>query len=298
MPATGTASAHPTANGAIWADRRDIAPPHPTAADLSRLIRRGFGLGKYRPPPLPDVAVRLLEMARSDDVQFEEVAALIQEDVSIAGEVLRLVNSTYYSRGVEIRSIEQAVGRLGLSGLRELAGQIAVEMSVFASPGYEEAMGRIRRHGTVTAHLTRVVERVIGERDGTFLAALFHDAGLAASVLLVGDVYGEAAPPIDGVWPELLRIHHQVGRHLARGWDLPPYLEHILTTHHTPDDDIGAVVCLADHLAERVGAGVAALEEGGPPPELPNAVFHLLGLEPREVEAMAERAAELVEELD
>lgn len=281
---------------AEWNDRADLAPAAPSSAELSRLIRRGFALKKYRPPPLPDVARRLLRMARSDRVQFDEVAALIEQDVSIAAEVLRLVNSPLYSRGVEITSLEQALGRLGLSGLRELASQVAVEMSIFASPAYGEAMERIRRHGTVTAHLTRAVQRASGHRDeGVFTAGLFHDAGLAACVLLVGDVYGDAPPPIDEVWPELLRIHTQVGRHLARSWELPDGLARVLLRHHDPEDATSAVVCVADYLAERVGAGVEAA-----PRELaePAAACALLGLDAAALDPLLEAGHEIVARLD
>lgn len=236
---------------------------------MSRLIRRGFGLRKYRVPRLPKIAARLLDISSSDDASFEELARLIEQDVMIAGEVMRVVKSPTYNRGVEVTSIEQAIARLGISTLRDIVAEAALEMCVFSSPDYFALMDRLRVHGAATAHAARAINEYLGVGyNFAFLGGLFHDVGIAAALLLLSAAYPDRSMDPSVLWAELNRIHEQTSWHVANQWDLPKGILNAVRYHHSPQQcpdkpQQPAVICVAERLAQDAGAGFADLDVRG-----------------------------------
>jgi HD-like signal output (HDOD) protein/DNA-binding response OmpR family regulator len=72
--------------------------------------------------PVSNSAVDVYEMTRSDNWELSQIAAAIQRDASLATEVLRLSNSSFYNRSESrIVSLDQAVLRIGQNRVGELA---------------------------------------------------------------------------------------------------------------------------------------------------------------------------------
>lgn len=252
-----------------WVDHPSVAPAAPNPSDLSRLVRRGVALRRFVPPTLPEVATQILDLAERPDVSMMALARLVERDPLLTAQLLRLMQSPAYSRGIKVTSIEQAVGRLGVSALRDMVAQLALKESVYADPAYAEVQDRLRWHGTVVAHLARSTAEIAGIHcEYAYLAGLLHDIGLSVSLLVLSTAYPGSPPPVTRVWPELLRIHEQTGWYLARDWSLPSGLRAALRHHHTipdeaPDALTSSVVCVADKLASAVGAAVRPFVEHG-----------------------------------
>lgn len=248
-----------TQPGAVWRDRKDVAPPNPKGADLARLIRRGFGLRTFDPPALPGVAARVLELAQNPEADLRALAEVIEKDMLISANILRLMESPLYNRGIHITSIEQAVNRLGLKAVRNVVAEAALNTTVFHSEAYEHSMERLRLHSAATAQIAQLVSKQSGaNHDLAFLSGLFHDIGLAAPLLLVGEVYPDSPPKLDDLWPELLWLHEQISWHVMRFWKLPESIREIIRFHHAiPEearDPMGsAIVCLADRIVSDCG---------------------------------------------
>lgn len=282
-----------------WRDRADVAEKSPDAAAISRLVRRGFALRKYRPRPLPHAAMQLLAMTRSERVDFDEIARVMERDVALTAEVMRIVNSPVYSRGAPVTSVAQAVNRLGFAALREVATQAAMKVAIPPCEAYLEAFDHLHAHGVAVAHLTRAVANAAGvPGDESFLAGLFHDVGLTAALMMLADVYGEEAPAVDAVWPELERVHGTVGWRMCQLWELPTSVQRVAQLHH---DDVAnttthAVVVLSDHLATLGGAVISFDSLGAPPNALVDAAADLLGLGPEKLADLERRAETWVED--
>jgi HD-like signal output (HDOD) protein len=254
-----------------WTDRKEIAPPHPTGEELSRLIRRGFGLSRYRPRPLPDAAMQMLRMTGQQHSDFRQIAHVVERDLGLTAEVLGVVNTPFYASGSPIEDIEQAVNRLGLDALREVALQAALFMAVPPREAYALAFDAAQNHAVATSHLARRVNELLGvENPNAFFGALFHDIGFSASLLMVCDVYGEQAPPVDSLWRELDRIHPQVGWRIAREWRLPDPLPELVKTHRDFGTErpqlsqTAATIVVADFLATSCGAPLDPAAAGDP----------------------------------
>lgn len=60
-------------------------------------------------PSLPQVALRVVELAREPEPEFAEICQVIRTDPALAGKILKTVNSALYGLQGQVGSIEIAV---------------------------------------------------------------------------------------------------------------------------------------------------------------------------------------------
>ncbi|MEO7037931.1 MAG: HDOD domain-containing protein [Polyangiaceae bacterium] len=253
--------------------------PSPLRAQLFRT----FEDPTYRPPPLPTVALELISLAASDDVNVEQVVRLLERDQMLAGAVMRLVGSPIHAGRGPVRSLGDAVLRLGIKTVRDSVFDAALRKSVFkAPPEFEATMNRIARHGTATAYLARSVCRVARVADDqAFLGALLHDVGYAALILAVmrkkdagANSTSLRAPPqavriaeassLADLWPEVDGMHEAASKAVTKLWGLSAELSLLVGSHHHEHTGnsarLAAVINIADFLSTRFDAHIV-----GPP---------------------------------
>ncbi len=234
-------------------------------ADLIERIGNIFASPAYTPPMLPTVAVELLHVARYPDIDLRRIARLVEADPMLAGRVMGLVQSPTYAGKVPIRTLDQAVFRIGLNNLRDLVVQAALNLRLFTTDGYTTTMERVRRHSVGTAHVSRVVANKTGyDGEIAFLDGLLHDVGIAATLIVIDDLYAnQERPTLHDIWPAIQTIHESAGLLLARLWELPIQLTKVIGRHHSTVQT-GAVGNRIDHLhvaeyiATKLGRGIVA----------------------------------------
>lgn len=72
-------------------------------------------------PSPKGVALAILEMCRKDDTTAAEIARIAQTDPALAGRLIRQANSAAHGGGRPVASVTEAILRLGLSTVRNLA---------------------------------------------------------------------------------------------------------------------------------------------------------------------------------
>src|SRR4051812_31726677 len=92
-------------------------PGQPTT--LRQQLVKTFEDPSYRPPPLPGVAVELLALSAREDCNVEDVVRVLERDEMLAGSVVRLMGSPLYSGRGPVRSLRDAVIRLGVRTVRD-----------------------------------------------------------------------------------------------------------------------------------------------------------------------------------
>lgn len=225
----------------------------------------------YRPPILPVVAVELMTLSMRADVAIDDVVALLERDSLIAGRVLKQAGSAALAGAVKITSLREATMRLGLLRIRDIVMEIAMNLRVFKSETYGDAMERIRRHAVATAHLCRVVCKYTPiEGEFAFMAGLLHDVGIAGTLLALAERKdGRTMPPdLLVIWPAVERVHARAGEIMARHWQLPVEIRFAITAHHQVVCDghphpLAATIALANELAHTAGAGLVPASADG-----------------------------------
>ena len=106
--------------------------PQPQTTDraLSESISAAFRDPLFEAPMLPAVAVELVRVTDQPNVHVDKVVTILENDALLAGKLLKLVNSPLYRGRAPIRSLRQAIIRLGISRIRNLFLQVAMGMRV------------------------------------------------------------------------------------------------------------------------------------------------------------------------
>lgn len=230
-----------------------------------------FQSPRYQPPVLPAAATQILRLSTNPDVELKELVEVLGTDPLLMGRVTTTAQSPLYAGGNgQVRTLQEAVRRLGIRGLRNIVLEAAMQMRVFRTPAYMECMETIRRHSIVAAHMSHLTARFVRvDPNEAFLAGLMHDAGLAGGLLVLADgKRKEDAPSLSRYWASLERAHVAGGAAMVRLWGLPEDLARTLGLHHAPVtggrlDPMAGCVCLGEHLAQLLGARVQYDATGG-----------------------------------
>jgi len=223
-----------------------------------------FAADDYQPPLLPGAALQLLSLARDPDVAMSKVIALLESEPLIVARVIRTAQSPVYSAGARIRTIEDAVLRLGIRAIALVFAEAAMHAGVFSSQAFQGPMQALRKHSTATAHIARKLSERIGQPgDRVYLCGLLHDIGIAACLLVAPNL----SPPdgkafsFEQLSAPIHAVHEQAGEILSSLWSMPESLRWVFAHHHsfalrTHVSPMAALVCLASWIAAEAGAGV------------------------------------------
>jgi len=237
---------------------------------LTQQLLATFSAESYRPPTLPSVATELLSLSQNPDVAICDIAALLERDTMLTGRVMKRMCSPVYAGTAAVKSLDQAVMRLGLKALCDVVLEASMNLRVFRSDAYSGTMERLRLHSTATAHLSKIICRytaIVG--DYAFLCGLLHDAGIAGTLIALSEGRGSKPPPdLIAIWPAVHRMHAEASAQMAKLWGLPPDVQLVLKSHHCVLVDgyphpLAATICLADEIAHELGLRDPARGEGG-----------------------------------
>jgi HD-like signal output (HDOD) protein len=240
----------------------DARPPW-QAALVDQLLTT-FAAEDYQPPLLPGAALQLLDLARDPDVPMSQIIALLETEPLIVARVIRTAQSPLYSTGARIRSIEDAVLRLGTRSIALIFTEAAVHAGVFSSQKFKAPMQALRKHSTATAHIARKLAERLGQPgDRVYLSGLLHDIGIAACLLVAPELRSPDGRPFGFADLEqpIFDVHEQAGQLLSSLWNMPEGLRWVFAHHHsfalrTHVSPMAAMVCLASWIAGEAGAGV------------------------------------------
>jgi HD-like signal output (HDOD) protein len=222
------------------------------AATLGAQLIETFDNPGYRPPPLPSVALELMSLSSRDDASVDRVVRLLEQDEMLAGGVMRLIGSPLYAARTRIRSLKEAVLRLGLRTVRDLVFEAALHQGVFRLAEYGETIEQIRRHSTVTAYIARIVcKHAKVDEEHAFLCGLLHDIGFAGLLFAVSNVEAEESPALSQLWREIDVLHEQASRLVTKLWNLPVELQEFVGHHHHLHTGEPSRIAAAIHIAER-----------------------------------------------
>lgn len=221
-------------------------------------------------PLLPVIAHQVLLLSGDPHADSSKLSALIQQDQSLAGQILRIANSPAYAPRSPIVSLQQAIAWLGLNMLAGLAFSVSVQRGVFNTTGFEKEVKGLWRQALATGLYGKEIARRIRHNvENAFLCGLLHLIGKPAILHLASQ-----CPPLAGShhsWEVMEKLfeefHIQAGMALGDTWKLPDpvketicyYPDHLY--HQATSPTKGTIItCLADHLASHA-LGMSDLEE-------------------------------------
>ncbi len=214
-----------------------------------------------RMPSLSTTVSKVLEICSRPDTAPNDLNKVISLDPVLTGQVLKLINSAYYSLVNKVTSLTRAIIMLGLNTVKNLALSTAIIRSVGQTKKSKVLpIQKFWAHSIgvgVTAKIFAAeLDVPLGEREEFFVAGLLHDLGkipFGDEYAQVLDVTRERGVPLVHVEKELLGIDHQVvGKLIAEKWKLNTAITQAICHHHNPElaDESHRLLVAAISLAD------------------------------------------------
>jgi HD-like signal output (HDOD) protein len=138
-------------------------------------------------PTLPAVALKVRRAADNPDINLSAMADVISQDPSLSARMVKISNSVYLGRSVKVTSIQQAVTRIGLRQIKNIATALAMEQLFVSKNEIVKAyMSRVwadtieivaSSMAVLQIHTKQTKSRALN-LDSMMLAALVHNIGV------------------------------------------------------------------------------------------------------------------------
>ncbi|MEM9443892.1 MAG: HDOD domain-containing protein [Verrucomicrobiota bacterium] len=228
-------------------------------------------------PCAPSVLPLVLDVLNKEESNVQDVQEVIEKDPGLAGSILRMANSAYFSGGRPCDTLDAAVVRLGRKEIyRITASSIAGKWLVQEVSGYGWEPGDLCKHSLCVGVAAELIcsQRQNINPELAYTAGLLHDVGKLGLAYACSDHFNEIFEYQNEhqcSWrhaeKEMLGYDHcVVGGELLKSWSFPENLVQIASYYAQPDLaepehlELALVVHAAKHLALILGFGVG--EEG------------------------------------
>jgi HD-like signal output (HDOD) protein len=255
-------------------------------AALRRMLAFALDTRAFQLPPLPGVAAEVIASSIDDQVDATRLADLIQTDQGLASHVLRVVNSPSMRAATEIVALRQAIARLGMTRIREIAIAASLAGALFKPTRYKSEALQAWKHGLCTGLWAKEIARA-GRKNTemAYLCGLLHNIGTPVLLNALGQATSQSLPPCDIV-SLLEEFGAQAGALLAKEWKLPEMVVTTIRCVHTFDTagaqiDAVAIVNAAQHMSAMMLRGELSSE-----PVLALEAIRHLNLYPDDVAAL------------
>jgi HD-like signal output (HDOD) protein len=192
-------------------------------------------------PSLSTTVGKVMEICSRTDASPNELNKVVSLDPVLAGQVLKLINSAYYSLVNKVTSLTRAITMLGMNTVKNMALSTAIIRTV-AGAKKSRALPTTKfwAHSIGAGVSAKLLGEVKGlpvmEREELFIAGLLHDLGKVP----FGDDYIEALNiakfeqmPLYEVELDVMGIGHQeVGLMIADKWKLNEVISTCIGSHH------------------------------------------------------------------
>jgi len=226
---------------------------------LPGIIKTHAASMQLKLPVFPGAAFELRQLLTSDDASIDQISKVISKDQAIAGHVMKLANSAFYS-GVNgnISTIRDAILRLGSNQIFNLVIcscqhtyyktqnttlarylQILWQHALCMSLGSQWLVNRLGYHR-------------LGE--DAFLAGLLHDIGKLLIIKVIETNFDDNDLDINDrfILQTIDELHTEYGYKLLDSWSIPSVYCDICLNHHNQDLDTGDILLLAVSLSNQV----------------------------------------------
>lgn len=202
-----------------------------SVVQLIKKIKYSVSEGSIDVPMLPEVAGKVVRLTQDPDSDAAELAQLTQSDQPLAAHVMRVANSAAYSPNASLVSLQQAITRLGMRVISEIALAASINSELFNTPGYEKYVQHILNSSLAAALWSKETARMCRKNvEAAFLSGLLNDIGRPVAVQTALTMVKEQN--IDITRDLLLSVEKQtkrdIGLKVLEAWEMPTAVTNIV----------------------------------------------------------------------
>jgi len=170
-------------------------------------------------PTLPQVAVKICRVI-DEDADIRKVEAIIQTDPSIAAALMKVANSALYRIGKPVRTIEQAIIKIGLKMVKNIVFTYSLKDMFRSTHTYiNQRLKYMWMHSAEVAAVSFVLANKLGRFDPEYalLLGLLHDIGMLP-ILTYAERYPELVETPEKIDATIEQLHADVGGIILSEW--------------------------------------------------------------------------------
>lgn len=199
-------------------------------------VLAGVRLNAVKIPALPEVAMRVRVAAANPNVTVDSLCAELMRDAGLTARIMRVANSPLVRSRSEIRTLQQAVTRLGINYVRDLATAFALEGSFHPR---NPAVGRTLRQVWTVSKETAAISSALARQnqhlhpDQALLAGLLHRIG-TLPLLAAVDEHADLNIDSEELMLMIDEIHSDLGSYILREWRFPEEIAAVPEQYRNP----------------------------------------------------------------
>ncbi len=217
--------------------------------------------------PVPqDVAIDLSILLRKEDIDVKETVKIVEKDPSLTAKILNLSNSPVYAGLVKIKTIDQAIARLGIKTVKNFLMTIKFKDVFMGGSNFLKNIFSMNwQHSLACA----ICARRIAEKsnlsfiaDDAYLLGLMHDIGttpILSTLVNIKKQNSEIELSNELINEIIVAFHPQTGSKILEKFNFDKKMIEITASHHDPDkykdqdDPLFCILQVADHIVKKVG---------------------------------------------
>ncbi|WP_046006876.1 HDOD domain-containing protein [Pseudoalteromonas rubra] len=215
-------------------------------------------------PTLPEVAVRVRQAADDPEVNLLHMAEVISHDPALAARMIKVANSAFLGRTVKVNTLNQAVTRIGLRQVKNVATAMAMEqlfvsqnklIKTYMDKAWQKTLKVACQAITTMDFYLRVNKHTSLNKDTITLASLVFNIGVLP-ILTEAEHHPEVFANPSFLAHAIQKLGGRIGGAIMREWGFTEEFVEVAESWANPNYK-PAHVCYVDFI--RVGAIVEGI---------------------------------------
>ncbi len=192
-------------------------------------------------PTLPEVAIKVRQAADNPDVNLMQMSDVIGQDPALSARMIKVANSAIMGRAVKVSNLQQAVTRIGLRQIKNIATAMAMEqlfvsnnelIKGYMSKAWQKTLNVAGHSITLMAFYLQNNKRTSLNSDAITLASLVYNIGVLP-ILTEAERHPEVFANPSFLAHAIQKLSGKIGGSIMGAWEFPP--EFVNVARHWAD---------------------------------------------------------------
>lgn len=215
-------------------------------------------------PTLPEIAVRVRQAADDPEINLMQMADVISHDPALAARMIKVANSAFMGRTVKVNTLNQAVTRIGLRQIKNIATAMAMEqlfvsnnklIKTYMDKAWQKTLKVACQAITTMDFYLRINKHTSLNKDTITLASLVFNIGVLP-ILTEAERHPEVFANPSFLAHAIQKLGGKIGGAIMREWEFTDEFVEVAESWANPNYR-PEHVCYVDFI--RVGAIVEGI---------------------------------------